>query len=51
MVKKFDQLKLNMARRVTDEEILLALGALLDVPAWRIRGIKYNKDKDGIFHF
>ena len=43
----FDLLKIKISERVTDEATLFKLGAHLDVKDWQIKGIKYNKDKDG----
>ena len=48
-VEKFDMFKLQLSMRVVQEPVLFALGALLGVPEWEIKGIKYNKDKDGNF--
>ena len=46
---KFDMLKLEVSKRVVEESVLLALGAQLGIKDWEIKGIKYNKDRDGNF--
>ena len=46
---KFDMLKLQVSMRVVEEPVLLALGAQLNIKDWEIKGIKYNKDRDGNF--
>ena len=46
---KFDMLKLQVSMRVVEEPVLLALGAQLGIKDWEIKGIKYNKDRDGNF--
>ena len=43
----FGLLKVHISERVNDEATLYKLGAHLGVKDWEIKGIKYNKDKDG----